>query len=132
MYFCSFVIKCNQAIKHPSNIHQMYSCFYRTVTHREFHKIFTSPCTSPPIPALTQGFPTFHYRTSSFCCLPFFFLILIIFNSKTPPKDKYFNRSWQAFLHIIFLLQTKFPLWSPIFSPKLEHPLKGTCSFNRP
>ena len=127
MYFCSFVTKCNQAINHPSNIHQMYSCLYRTITHGEFHKIFTIP---PP--SLKWGFPTLHYRTSSFCCHHIFFSILIIFNSKLPPKDKYyFNRSWQASSHI-FLLQTKFPFWSPIFSTTLEHPLKGTCSFNRP
>ena len=53
-------------------------------------------------------------------------------NSKPPPKDtQYFNRSWQASSHIIFLLQTKSTFWSPI-SPHTGTPLKGTCSFNRP
>ena len=48
----------------------MYSCLYRTITHGKFHKIFTipPPPIPPPPPPLKWGFPTFHYRTSSFCC----------------------------------------------------------------
>ena len=43
---------------------------------------------------LKWGFPIFHYRNSSFCCLPIFSL------KKPPPKGtQYFNRSQHASSH---------------------------------
>ena len=117
VYFCGFVTKCNQATSKYSP--DVFKSFYRTVTYGELHQIFTSP-------PLKRNFPTFHYRTSSFCCLPIFFI------KKLQAPSKIFNISWQAFSHVIFPLQTKFPFLSPIFSPTLELPLKGTYSFNRP
>ena len=75
---------------------------YTIVSIGPCHTIFTSP----PPSLLKRGFPKFYYKTSLFSCLPIF----LSRNSKSPPKDaQYFNRSWQASLHVIFLLQTKFP-----------------------
>ena len=90
---------------------------YTTVSIGLCHSIFTSP---PPFP-LKWGFPKFYSKTSLFSCLPIF----LSRNSKSPPKDaQYFNRSWQASLHVIFLLQTKFPFWSLIFPPNWNTPSK--------
>ena len=112
VYFCSFVTKFNQVFTKYSP--DVFKSFYRTVTYGGFHRIFTSPL-------VKWHFPTFHYRTSSFCCLPFFSLK----NSKSPPKDiQYFNRFWQASSHSIFPLQTKFPFWSSIFPSYRNTPSK--------
>ena len=68
---------------------------------------------------LKQHFPTFHYRTSSFCCLPIFSLLA---PSKQPPKDKQdFNRFQESSSHIIFPFRRKFPLSEIVsFSPILK------------
>ena len=90
---------------------------------------FTSP--------LKQCSPTFHYRTSSFCCLPFFSSLEL---SKHPPKYKQnLNTFQETSSQIIFLFQWKFPFLkiasSHPSSPHIRTPnyhLKSTCSFNRP
>ena len=115
--------------KIQSSIHQIFTrCFQQFLQNRHtwrvpqhFHK-----------PSIKQRFPTFHYRTSSFCCFPIFFVRILQapFNNT---QD--FDTPWQASLHIIFPLQTKFTFWrEPCFSPMLEHtPItKGTCSLIRP
>ena len=63
VYFCSFVTKSNQTSTKDSP--DVFNSFCRTVTHGDSHRIFTNP--------LKQRFPTFHYRTCSFCCLLTFF-----------------------------------------------------------
>ena len=69
-----------------------------------------------------QRFPTFHYRTSSLCCLPIFSSLE---PSKTHPEDKQdFNRSREASSHVIFPFQRKFRLLetAPFFSSSVEPP----------
>ena len=64
VYFYSFVTKSNQpSTKYSSDV---FSSFYRTVTHRESNRIFTSPPLNSVSPCFT--------RTSSFCYLPIFSL----------------------------------------------------------
>ena len=82
VYFCSFVTKCNQASTRYSL--DVFKSFYRTVTHGEFHGIFTSPSrvsphfTIEPLPSVASSF-------------------FSLKNSKAPPKDtQYFSRFWQA------------------------------------
>ena len=110
MYFCSFVSKSNQtSTKYSPDV---YNSFYRTIPYY-FHKTSPSP--------LKRGFPKFHYKPLRSLASQFFSSR----NSKSPPKDaQYFNRSWQASLHVIFLLQTKFSFRSLIFPPKWNTPSK--------
>ena len=77
VYFCSFVTKSNQATTKYSQY--VFSMLYRTITHRgPSHRILTS------LP-LRQHFPIFHYRTSSFCCLPVSFFIAAL-QVPSPPN----------------------------------------------
>ena len=72
---------------------------------------------------LKQHFPTFHYRTSYFCCFPIFFSLE---PSKPPSKDKQdFTWFWDASSQVIFLFQRKFPFLelAPFFPPHSNHPL---------
>ena len=60
-----------------------------------------------------QCFPTFHYRTFSFCCLPSFSSLE---PSKPPPKDK--QDFWEASSHVFFLFwfqRLKWPYSQPLF-----------------
>ena len=120
LYFCSFVTKANQASTKYSPY--VFNSFYRTVTHGEYHRIFTSPSSNLVSPHFTI------LETLPSVVSPFFSLK----NSKAPPKDtQYFNRFWQASSPAIFPLQKKFPFWSPIFFPTLEHLFEGSGSFSR-
>ena len=58
---------------------------YSTVSIGLSHMNSTMAFSQPPSP-LKRGFPTFHYKTSSFCCLPTFLLK----NSKPPAKDTHY------------------------------------------
>ena len=61
------VTKSNNSVQHAPNIYpDVFNSFHRTVIHGESYRIFTKPLT------LKRRFPTFHYRTSSFCYLPIF------------------------------------------------------------
>ena len=65
-----------------------------------------------------QIFPTFHYRTSSFCWLP---ICPSLEPSKPPPKEKQdFNRLWE-FSHVMVRFKEK-SLFCPIFLPDLNPP----------
>ena len=109
-YFCSLVTESNQAcIKYsPKCIWQfLLDCNIWRVPW-DFYK--QPPSTPTPNPQHPNGrFPTFHERSSSFCCLPTFSLLQPF---KYPPKiAQDFNWSWKVFWHVIFLLQTKFSFW---------------------
>ena len=55
---------------------------------------------------LKQSFPTFHYRTSSLCCLPIFFH----YNTPSPLQMIHkISRGPDKPHTLFFLLQTKFP-----------------------
>ena len=90
--------------------------------------------TGPSQASLKQHLPTFHYRTSSLCCLSIFSSLE---HSKHPSKYKRdFNRCWEVSSRIIFPFQRKFPLleiasFFPPYSNTHSHS-KGTCNFNRP
>ena len=97
---CIFAVLWQNPIKHPPDIDQMYSVVSIGWPRME------SPTEFSQAP-LKQRFLTFHYRNSSFCCLPIFSSLQ---PSKTPPNNAQdFNRSWQGPSHFIFLHQTKFP-----------------------
>ena len=78
VYFCSFVTKCNQASTKYSP--DVFKSFYRTVTHGQFHRIFTSP-------ASNGAFPHFTIEPLPYLASPFFL-------KKTPsPLQKIHNIS---------------------------------------
>ena len=83
-------------------------------------EIFTNP--------LKQRFPTFHYRTSFFCCFPIFSSLE---PSKSPPKDKQdFNRWASSELFIKNCFFGRLSHFST-FEPIIQNP-KGTCTSNGP
>ena len=98
--------------------------FHRTITHGESRRISTGPPQT--------AFPTFYYRSSSFCCLNIFF-------HYSPPNDrqKINNISIDSEMppHRLFLCfkENSLFFWRyPIFPPQsntLPHS-KGICSFN--
>ena len=113
VYFCSFVTKCNQASTKYSP--DVFKSFYRIVTHGEFHGIFTVP---PPV---KWSFSKFHYRTSSFCCLPIFFIKKLQVPSK---RYTIFQYVLASLLTLYLSASNKIPFLEPHFSTTLEHPLK--------
>ena len=68
---CISAVLWQNAIK-QSTIHQIFiRCIHVSIgpSHMESSTRFSqSPPIPPPPPPLKWGFPTFHYRTSSFCC----------------------------------------------------------------
>ena len=104
LYFCIFVTKSSQAsTKYSADV---FNSFYRTITHGEFHVIFTSSPSNGVSPSFTTEPP--------FCCLPTFSLK----SFKPPPHDtQYFNRSWQASSHIFFHFKQNFLLELHFFHP---------------
>ena len=97
---CIFAVLWQNPIKHPPDIDQMYSVVSIGWPRMESPTEFSQD-------PLKQRFLAFHYRNSSFCCLPIFSSLQ---PSKTPPNNTQdFNRSWQGPSHFIFLHQTKFP-----------------------
>ena len=128
VYFCSFVTKSNQATTKYSQY--VFSMFYRTITHRgPSHRILTS------LP-LRQHFPIFHYRTSSFCCLPVSFSIAAL-QVPSPPNPLSFiykiSIGPDKPPHTLFFCFKKNYFFgdSPISPPCWNTP-EGTCSSNRP
>ena len=88
-----------------------------------------------PPPALKWRFPTFYYRTFSFCCLTFFSLLKA---SKHPPFNWVLNLKSilmrKSILMEKYSTSKKIPSFgdSPIFfHTGTLHP-KAVCSFNRP
>ena len=78
-----------------TNIHANVSTVSIGPSHMES---FTGMFTSSP----KQRFPTFYYRTSSFCCA-------LIFSPLEPSKDKQdSNRFWKTSSYVTFLLQSLF------------------------
>ena len=77
---------------------------------------------------LKQRFPTFHYRTSFFCCFPIFSSLE---PSKSPPKDKQdFNRWASSELFIENCFFGRLSHFSA-FEPIIQNP-KSTCTSNGP
>ena len=74
---CISAVLWQNPIKQPPDIDQMYSVVSIGWSRME------SPTEFSQAP-LKQGFLTFHYRNSSFCCLPIFFFITTI---QTSPKQ---------------------------------------------
>ena len=74
---CISAVLSQNPIKHPPDIDQMYSVNSIRWPRME------SPTEFSQAP-LKQGFLTFHYRNSSFCCLPIFFFITTL---QTSPKQ---------------------------------------------
>ena len=98
---CISAVFWQNPIKHPPDIEQMYSAVSIGLPQVESSTRFSQAL-------LKQGFLTFHYSNSSFCCLPIFISSLQL--PKRPPNNtKHFNRSWQGSSPVAFLLQTKFP-----------------------
>ena len=92
VYFCSFVTKSNNLVYYAPNIHpNVFDSFHRTVINGESNGIFT--CPSPSI-------LTFHYRTSFFCYLPFFFFRTL----KTIEKQIHFIPSGETISNRIWSL----------------------------
>ena len=122
MYFCSFVIKSNEASsKYSPRCTQQFSydVHWWTVP-QDFHK-----------PSPIRNFPTFIYRTFFLC---WFLLFSALEISKNPLKDiKKIIRFWKSFSYVSFPLQTKLFLWetAPLFSTLKPSP-KGTCSLVKP
>ena len=115
---------------YASNCHpNVFSSFYRTVALGKSHGIFTRP--APSCLNILKAFPTFHYRSSSICCLT---ILSSLEPFKPPPNDtQYFSRSWKAFSNIVFLLQTKLSSYRYLnFFPILEPHPKCSCSFSGP
>ena len=108
---CISAVLWQNAVKYLPNLHQMYSKVSIGLSHTDNSTGFAQA--PSPHPPLKQGFPTFHYITSSLSCLPIFFSFK---NFKPPPQDaQYFNRTWQASSHIIFLLQKNSLFRAPFF-----------------
>ena len=65
VFFYGFVTKSNNPVYHALNIHPHgFNNFHMmTIIHGDSHGNFTSPSPS-------NSFPTFHHRTSPFCCPP--------------------------------------------------------------
>ena len=85
----------------------------KTISIRSSH--MESPTWLSQVPP-QAAFPTFHYRTSSFCCLSIFSSLE---HSKHPPKHKQdFNRFREASSQIIFPFHENYLFWrwSPHFS----------------
>ena len=85
---CSSVARSNQA---HANIHaNVFSSLHRILMQMYSvvsvgHSYMQNPTELSQATPSKQHFPKFHYRTSSFCCIPFFFALEF---SKDPPKDK--------------------------------------------
>ena len=98
VYFCSFVTKSNQtSTRYWPDV---FSSFYRIATHRvpqDFHK-----------PTLNKVL-TFHYRNSSFCYLPIFFIA----NLQAPSKQYTNSIAPDKAPHILFSCFKQNSLSSP-------------------
>ena len=96
VYFCSFVTKSNQVS--TSNSPDVFNSFYRTITHGESHRIFTS---SPP-PNIFS--PHFIIEPLPSIASPF----VSLQPSKPPSNDaQYFNLIIFLYLHFRKQLQQK-------------------------
>ena len=86
----------------------VFNSFYWTITHGEFHKIFTSRPPPNLPPSLKRGLPLFHCRNVSFCCFPIFFIKIF-----QAPLKRYSVSTdlWKPPLMLFFCFRqnTKFP-----------------------
>ena len=111
-------------------VSQMYLAVCIGLSHLESPTEFSQD--QPPLASIFwKLFPTFHYRSSSICCLT---ILSSLEPFKPPPNDtQYFSRSWKAFSNIVFLLQTKLSSYRYLnFFPILEPHPKCSCSFSGP
>ena len=104
---CISAILRQNSIKHSPDIHQMYSTVSIGLPHME------SPTGFSQAP-LKQGFLTSHYRTSSFCCLPIFFITTLQAPYKQYTK---FQQVLTRFLTYYFSASNKIPFLEVALSP---------------